>query len=57
MPSAPSAVVVASIDHFISTLQRPTVLIIDNASVHTSHEFRENIEQWKKQGLTNKVRL
>lgn len=50
--SVTSAVVVASIDHFISTLQRPTILIIDNAPVHTSHEFRENIEQWKKQGLT-----
>lgn len=50
--SVTSAVVVASIDHFISTLQRPTVLIIDNAPVHTSHEFGGNIERWKKQGLT-----
>lgn len=50
--SVTSTVVVASIDHFISTLQRPTVLIIDNAPIHTSHEFKENIERWKKQGLT-----
>ena len=50
--SVTSAVVVASIDHFISTLQRPTTLIIDNASVHTSYEFKENIERWKKQNLT-----
>ena len=47
-----SAVVVASIDHFISTLRRPTVLIMDNASVHTSFEFLENIEHWQKHGLT-----
>ena len=47
-----SAVVVASIDHFISTLRRPTVLIMDNASVHTSFEFQENIEGWQQQGLT-----
>lgn len=47
-----SAVVVASIDHFISTLRRPTVLIMDNASVHTSFEFQENIKGWQQQGLT-----
>ena len=41
--SVTSAVVVASIDHFISTLQRQTVLVMDNASVHKSYEFQENI--------------
>ena len=50
--SVTSAVVVASIDHFVSTLRRPTALIMDNASVHTSFEFQENIERWQKQGLT-----
>ncbi len=50
--SVASAVVVASIDHFITTLQRPTVLIIDNAPVHTSHEFKDNLERWKEQDLT-----
>jgi len=50
--SVTSAVVVASIDHFITTLQRPTSLIIDNAPVHTSHEFQDNIVRWQKQGLT-----
>ena len=47
-----SAVVVASIDHFISTLQRQTALVMDNASIHTSVEFQENIEHWQQQGLT-----
>ena len=50
--SVTSAVVVASIDHFIGTLKRPTVLIIDNAPVHTSNEFKDNLERWEKQGLT-----
>ncbi len=25
--------------------------IIDNASIHTSHEFTEHLEQWEKKGL------
>ena len=50
--SVTSAVVVASIDHFIGTLKRPTVLIIDTAPVHTSNEFKDNLGRWEKQGLT-----
>ena len=50
--SVTSAVVVASIDHFISTLQRQTTLVMDNASIHKSFEFQENIEHWQQQGLT-----
>ena len=38
------AVVVASIDHFIPTLQGQAALAMDNASVHKSFEFQENIE-------------
>jgi transposase len=47
-----SAVVIACIDHFTQTLHRPTVLVIDNASIHTSNEFRENIDRWQKLNLT-----
>jgi transposase len=50
--SVTSAVVVASIDHFISTLQRQTTLVMDNASIHKSLEFQENIEHWQQLGLT-----
>jgi transposase len=50
--SVTSAVVVAGIDHFISTLKRSTALILDNASIHTSAEFQENICRWQDQGLT-----
>lgn len=56
-----SAVVVASIDHFLLTLPthpglltllKPVALVIDNASIHTSEEFLENSDRWKAQGLT-----
>ena len=47
-----SSVVVGCIDKFSEGLQKPTTLIIDNASIHTSAEFLENIEHWKKRGLT-----
>lgn len=47
-----SAVVVASIGHFVTALRRPTSLVLDNASVHTSAEFLENIGRWQDKGLT-----
>ena len=47
-----SAVVVGCIDHFAKPLVRPTSLVIDNASIHTSDEFMGNIERWSEQGLT-----
>ncbi len=50
--SVTSAVVIASIDHFISTLKRSTTLVLDNASIHTSAEFKENISRWREKGLT-----
>lgn len=50
--SITSAVVVACIDAFAESLKRPAVLVIDNAPIHTSHEFRDNIDRWQLQGLT-----
>jgi transposase len=50
--SITSAVVVACIDQFAKSLKRETTLVIDNAPIHTSEEFKENIERWKEQGLT-----
>jgi len=50
--SITSAVVVACIDQFVTTLKRETVLVIDNAPTHTSAEFKDNIASWKEQGLT-----
>lgn len=50
--SLTSAVAVAFIDAFAENLARPTVVVMDNAPIHTSHEFQDNIERWARQGLT-----
>ena len=47
-----TSVVVACIDEFSKKIKIPTVLVIDNASTHTSNEFKENIERWKEKKLT-----
>lgn len=47
-----SEVVIASIDSFVKTRTLDTVLIIDNAPMHTSKAFLGNIEKWKDKGLT-----
>ncbi|HID69936.1 MAG TPA: IS630 family transposase [Desulfobacterales bacterium] len=49
--SVNSSVVVAAFDQFAKTLTKKTVVILDNASIHTSTEFKENIETWEAQGL------
>lgn len=50
-----TAVVVACVDEFI--WQRPpeakdVVLVMDNASMHKSGEFEDQLERWARQGLT-----
>lgn len=49
--SVTSEVVVACFNEFIKKLKRKTVVIIDNAPMHTSKLFRDNIKKWKEQGL------
>ena len=39
------------IDDFAKTIKKPTVIVIDNAPIHTSKAFREKITQWKQQKL------
>jgi transposase len=46
-----SAVVIRCMDEFCATLQHPTVVVMDNASMHTSEAFQEQIPRWEKQGL------
>ena len=36
------------------TLKKKTVVVMDNASVHTSEAFEECLSQWKKKGLVIK---
>ena len=46
-----SDVVIGCLDQFCTTLQGPTVVVMDNASIHTSEAFQEQLPRWEKQGL------
>jgi hypothetical protein len=46
-----TGVVIACFDAFCKTIKQKTVVILDNASIHTSEEFEDRIPHWKKQGL------
>jgi transposase len=46
-----TGVVIACFDAFCHTLTKQTVVVIDNASIHTSEEFADRIPYWKKKGL------
>src|SRR5882724_8043494 len=49
--SVHTGVVVACFDAFGQTLTKKTVVVIDNASSHTSEALAERRPSWKKQGL------
>jgi transposase len=49
--SVHTEVVIACFNELSKTLKKKTVVVMDNASVHTSEEFEEYLPQWKKQGL------
>lgn len=38
-------------DDFAAKIKKRTVIVIDNAPIHTSKAFREKIAQWKQQKL------
>jgi transposase len=46
-----TGVVMACFDAFCQTLTKQTVVVIDNASIHTSEDFENRIPYWKKKGL------
>jgi DDE superfamily endonuclease len=43
--------VIACFDDFCTALTKKTVVVLDNASIHTSEQFQAKILQWRKQGL------
>ena len=49
--SITSDVVIACFDKFAEKITKKTVVLIDNASMHTSNAFLENIEKWEAQNL------
>ena len=44
-------VVIEFFNDFVNQIKKDTVVILDNASIHTSKLFKEHIEQWKQKGL------
>ena len=49
-----SAMVMACFDQFCSTINQRTVVIVDNASMHTSDKFKGKLGEWEDKGLTVK---
>jgi transposase len=47
-----SAVVVACIDTFFSTVDKPTVIVVDQSSIHTSNAIIDKIEEWFERKIT-----
>ena len=39
------------LDKFVESLTKPTVIVLDNASIHTSAEFKEKMQEWEKKDL------
>lgn len=50
--SIDAGVVIDCFDRVAATLRRATVIVIDNAPMHTSADFEEKIEEWAERGLT-----
>ena len=49
--SVHTGVVIACCDPLCQTLTKKTVVVIDNASIHTSEEFEDKLPYWQKKGL------
>ena len=45
-----TGVVIACFAVFCQTITKKTVVVIDNASIHTSDDFEERLPYWKKHG-------
>ncbi len=50
--SITSHIVIYCINEIIKILDKPTVLVKDNAALHQSEEFAENFEEWEQKGLS-----
>jgi transposase len=42
---------VACIDEFCKTIKKNTVLVMDNASIHTANKIQDKIKEWDSKGL------
>jgi len=50
--SVDSATVISLMNEFCSHLDKKTVVVLDNASIHTSRAFKDKLNEWKEAGLT-----
>jgi transposase len=39
------------LDEFSLQIQKPTVVVLDNARIHTAHKIKERLAVWQKRGL------
>ena len=49
--SVSSVEVIAAFDKFCNTISKPTIVVIDNASIHTSEAFNNCLARWAARGL------
>lgn len=47
-----SDVVIACIDAFFPTVDKPTIIVVDQASIHTSDVLLDKVEEWLERGIT-----
>jgi transposase len=47
-----SDVIITCIDAFFPTVDKPTVIVVDQSSIHTSDSIFNKIEEWKERGIT-----
>lgn len=47
-----SDVVIACIDTFFSTVNKPTVIVVDQSSIHTSDAMLDKLEEWRERNIT-----
>ncbi|MEG4070846.1 transposase [Microcoleus sp. Pol11C2] len=47
-----SDVVIACIDAFFPTVHKPTVIVTDQASIHSSDAIVYKLEEWKQRNIT-----
>ena len=50
--SVDSAMVIHFFNEFCQTIEGPTVVVVDNASIHRSEAFQKALPKWEKQGLS-----
>ncbi|MBE9080303.1 transposase [Romeria aff. gracilis LEGE 07310] len=49
--SITSAVVILCIDTFFAVVDKPTVIVLDQASIHTSGAVQAKLDEWKERGV------